>query len=314
MDWLRGVAIVLVLISHAVAALDALAGEVPSFLHASDLFLEPFRMPMLMFLSGMLLGQSLTKSPGRFFSGKFRGIAWPYLTWSVLIMAVTGGLTWTTAVLNLGWPQTVLWYLWFLLAYYTIAWFLQRLRVPLLPVLAVALVGAASDIDAYRLSRFCYLFLFFMGGHLAVSHWHVVDPWIRRGWVIAVSGALAFGAAVLSVMGHDVRYSVTYVAGVIGLIVLMVRFAPALGAGPRDVLVTVGRRSLIFYVSHWPAQWVVTALLLRLGVDHGWVLFGAAFVTALGFGVAMMWLSERMTLVGAAFTLPPLMRRSAHKR
>ena len=69
LDSLRGVAILLVVVLHAGEALRVAVGPTPG-LDQVNLFLEPFRMPVLMFLSGFLLPQSLA---GRTFRHEITG-------------------------------------------------------------------------------------------------------------------------------------------------------------------------------------------------------------------------------------------------
>ena len=80
MDLLRGVAVLLVVVLHGsdIPRANGLGVERWTEL---NLYLEPFRMPLLMFLSGTLLPRSLTKSAGAYLWGKFASIVWPLMIW-----------------------------------------------------------------------------------------------------------------------------------------------------------------------------------------------------------------------------------------
>ena len=63
MDFARGLCILLVILMHATGTVEAAGLEPPAGLTLFNQALEPFRMPLLMFLSGMLLSKSLDKPP-----------------------------------------------------------------------------------------------------------------------------------------------------------------------------------------------------------------------------------------------------------
>lgn len=110
MDTLRGLAIILVLMWHA-PAIPALFGyEMPVWLAGLNNFFLPFRMPTLMFLSGLLLSHSMSKGWRVYYTGKFRSLVWPYILWAALHMVLYGrGLELTNPR---SWIATG--YLWFL--------------------------------------------------------------------------------------------------------------------------------------------------------------------------------------------------------
>ena len=70
MDSLRGIAILLLLFWHAFAIPDLLGTPMPDWLRNINNAFLPFRMPMLMFLSGMLLEKSLRKPLPTYYEGK----------------------------------------------------------------------------------------------------------------------------------------------------------------------------------------------------------------------------------------------------
>lgn len=157
MDLVRGVAIVLVLVSHMAAfgrEAQLLGGN--GFIDALDRITIVIRMPILMFLSGMLLPASLAKGWRRFLPGKFTKLAWPYAVW----LTIWAAMNWIhdvgqpsdlpIAYINPGQAEpylsgTILWYLWNLFLYYLIAQAAYLLRLPLWTLLAGSFVWVAAS-------------------------------------------------------------------------------------------------------------------------------------------------------------------------
>lgn len=116
MDLLRGISVLLIVVYHANPLSETAVGE------WFDHFFQPYRVPLLLVLSGMLLPQSLRKGLKTYFDGKIRRIVWPLLVWTLAMMPfLADDLLRSTSpmlVLVLG---THLWFLWVLVAAYAIA-------------------------------------------------------------------------------------------------------------------------------------------------------------------------------------------------
>ena len=76
MDQARGVAILLVVMHHSMTWVADFGLTVPPALIAFDDIVSPFRMPLLMFLSGILVPRALSK-PTRAYATELRAIGWP---------------------------------------------------------------------------------------------------------------------------------------------------------------------------------------------------------------------------------------------
>ena len=193
MDFARSVCILLVIFLHTTTVMQKYGVPFPDYIAVFNNFLDPFRMPLLMFLSGMLLEKSLAKPNREFLAGKFNLIFWPFLIWSQAIYAADGRLTLEYILKTPITAPSVLWYLWFLCASYLIGLVLARRRIPLVPVMLACLV-LSELLPAYlRMNRFAALLMFFLLGYyvvtkrfsmqrhgaLAVSYTHLTLPTIQ---------------------------------------------------------------------------------------------------------------------------------------
>lgn len=287
MDALRGLAILLVILQHStgVARVRGVELEIP-FIELTTGLLAPYRMPLLLILSGLLLLPSLEKPLPAFMGGKVRKILWPYLFWGVVIACVT--LSPDAALTVEYWRDgpSVLWFLTVLLIAYAFAP-LSRWIPPIL--VSIGLIGLLLIVDPstnfYRRAIFWGAFFYF-GAAL-----HRVLPWLlaRGVWFPALGGAIGIVVAIASAAGtlhvdHDAPLSaVLPLPGVLSLIWLASRL-------PRQrALEAVGRQSIVYYCVHAPVLILITQLWSDL-----------ATTSPLGF-----WL---ISLI-AAIAIPALMAR-----
>src|SRR5437868_12279972 len=84
-DYLRGIAIVLVVYRHALLGIERSSIEVPQFLKDANMIFYSFRMPLFFILSGLFISRSLAKRPLNQLIGiKFEKLLYPYLVWTFL--------------------------------------------------------------------------------------------------------------------------------------------------------------------------------------------------------------------------------------
>ncbi len=308
LDSLRGAAILLVVVLHVGEALRVTVGPTPG-LDQFNLFLEPFRMPVLMFLSGILLPRSVAKSGREYFAGKVSMVAWPYLLWSVIILAASGDLGPARLGEILYLSPTYLWYLWFILVFYALAYPLRRV-----PPLVIAGCGLALTFvlpDAGRPETLAFLAAFFFFGAWCARHARLVERTIGRPWVLALAAASAVTVGVLNVAGRDVLYRGEFVWGVVGALGVVCWIFPRLGANRATAaLEFVGRYSIVFYVVHLGPVMVTLALAEAAGVAGTWLL---PLLLAVGVGVplglAWVYSTRAHASVDLLFELPALKRR-----
>lgn len=308
MDAVRGMAILLVVLYHADALMVEHGLEPPRGLHLFNEAMSPYRMPLLVYLSGSLLQRSLSKPWKVFALGKLRNIGWPYVVWSLVTLAVTTGLTVRALIGIVVIPPTFLWFLWFLMAFYAIGWVCHRLQLDPLLVAMGALVASAFLPEFARASRFAFLLAFFMLGHAVVSR--RIDPQLSRGARHVIVLVCIAGVALVSTLEVldtvEVRYDPVFAFGPVALVVL-VQLASPLYATSRWLrpLEYVGRSSMVFYVSHYPIQSLVLREIDGVGADPpSWVVYASAAGLSLVVGFGLCRLREVWPRAGWLFACP----------
>lgn len=298
----------LVVLLHAGLALEYYATDYPRALEVFNQAFEPYRMPTLMFLSGILLSKSLSKPAGAYFPGKARKILWPYALWTVIALTLQGDLSLYTLGRAVYDPvETHLWYLWFLIIFYAAAWALHALKVPTWVPAVLALVASGFlPENPMRLEKMAFLFAFFMIGHLFAQHREALRSFTHRWWTIALASVAIVISSGVNIAGAKVLYEPVYSLGVVGAIALAMILVPLIPAGwARSALEYVGRNSIILYVVHLLVIKVSGTLLGRMGIDNPWVMFPMLFALGVGVSVALMHLAGRYRLFAWLFEWNP---------
>lgn len=298
MDFLRGLAVLLVVVLHANSG--NIAGDSVGWWSELNRHLTPFRMPLLMLMSGMLLHRSLAKPLPVYVWGKVTAIAWPLVVWMVLYgFFIRGGVGAPDDVIGYIATGDYLWFLMSLLLCYGAAMAFKPL-IRLFPaghswgylLVFAAMIGTYVATPAVHGgvmgSTFWYGAFFFLGAW-AVPH---IQRWVSMHWVLVLP--LLVLTVVLANMGaadRSLRLGSVAAAGisVLGIAVIL-WLAPRL---PRGVVVRFvewcGRSSIVVYVAHFPI-----IILLRDRVFTHMELGSASYVLlmtvlALTLTVLMVW-------------------------
>jgi len=288
MDLLRGLAVLLVVLLHAEVLIPGRTGvELPGWTQVANDTLAPVRIPLLIILSGMLLGASLGKGSARFFGGKLRHIAWPFLVWTGVYTAVVMR---PGSVGDFLLGATYLWYLLFLLIYYAAARLLSPL--PTTGVAAVAFVFAVlAPEDSKYLERMAYLFALFLLGHLLAGsprllRWAACSP-----WALGVAGLLLLAHVLLGDPGAGYGPG-TLLATLAGLLAGMRLGRLVAGSRVVSPLRFVGRASLVYYVVHFPVLVVLASVVALAGLRDPFVVL-VGWVAALAVCTVLALLRDR---------------------
>lgn len=85
MDYLKGIAIILVVYRHILIGIERSGIQIPDYLVNANMIFYSFRMPLFFILSGLFITNSLGKrSLKKIISIKFENLLYPYLIWSFL--------------------------------------------------------------------------------------------------------------------------------------------------------------------------------------------------------------------------------------
>lgn len=254
MDLLRGAAVVLVMVLHADLSADGRSDWI-----LNNLF-RPYRMPMLMLLSGLLLQRSLDKGARRYLVGKVRGVVWPWVVWTGVMAALLTErfLADPVGFLAVG---THMWFLAALACAYLLALVARQVPPWAIAALTFSLAGLLQDTHGALTTYLWYGSFFFVGAALR--------PWMDR-WVsarppvplvltaVAVAGALWQVPRGLYVPFRPDQVLIA-VAGILAIVWLAARVPRT---APVRAVEWMGRNSIVAYLVH-------PALLIPVGAAVG---------------------------------------------
>lgn len=314
MDLMRGTAIVLVLLSHAMALTTQSLPAVPAGLQAVDSAFRPLRMPAMVFLSGMLLAASMRKGRRVFTAGKLRNIAYPFALWTVIYVIALqrdGYGDPETAVQTIGrsllTAPSPLWFLLFLTMFYANGYLLLRAGLPHFPLIVVALVISFLLADETRPSRYFFLFAFFLLGDWVARHPDLWERALGNRVVLAGCAVLATTLVVVSVTTPAIgRYDAEFAVAVLAAIVVLARAASTVS--DRRALRPIrllGQHSLVPYVVHYPVMVATAAILVRfVGLDQTTVVVALTFLAGLVASAVAMAVRDRVPAAAWLFAVP----------
>ncbi|MEP6685055.1 MAG: acyltransferase [Parafilimonas sp.] len=84
-DYLKGIAIVLVVYRHSLLGIEGSGQHTPAYLENANMVFFSFRMPLFFMLSGIFASLSLRKrSVKQYISSKFETLVYPYFIWVII--------------------------------------------------------------------------------------------------------------------------------------------------------------------------------------------------------------------------------------
>ncbi|WP_300266702.1 acyltransferase [Microbacterium sp.] len=308
MDVLRGTSILLVILHHTTQIVAYRVDDVPEVFAFISAFFAPYRMPMLMFLSGLLVAGSLKRPAGEYIWGKVRRILWPIVVWT-LVYAAAEMVADPSQVKYMPWElgfwNTYLWFMQFIFAYYIIALVIRW--VPIWVVMVVPFAAAfVIPGDLELLQRFLYLMPFFFLGAFIEKYWNTYARLIsaRLAWVLIV---IPVAVAVYSGLddiwvraaGDERGGGLWYepwaaVPAMLGILIL-VRLAATIPEVRWLAPVRfVGRYSLIYYVSHYPVFAALGWIAMKVGITNAGVGLIVIFSVTVAISTVFALLGRRM--------------------
>lgn len=315
MDAIRGAAIILVVFGHATYYTDLYTDHTFTRFGAFTNIVSPLRMPLLLFLSGLLVPRSMTKGPRRYFSGKAKNILYPYVLWSLLIIVAYWLVSQTipTWYVPPVWaivtaPPLQLWFLAYLLVYYAIA-YATRSVSPLWVVFgAIVLMGIPME-GAWG-SIALRAVPFFLGVWIARNP-APFEKLTSNVWasavLLAISVLLAVGRQFGILTVPDLSWAfpllLAFFVGVVGVL------RPISEHWVLAPLRYVGKSSMKMYVIHAPAITITIALLTTRGYREPWGVLLAAIAVGYIPALIAMFLSDHVKPLEWLFAWNPGGRR-----
>ncbi|NYF09634.1 putative membrane protein YcfT [Leifsonia sp. AK011] len=255
MDVLRGLAVIMVVVTHTVRLVQYYDEPVPVLPMIVNI-LTPLRMPLLFLLSGMLVPRSLAKGTWGYLKGKLSKVLYPYVLWTIILAFLTAfsvSVFVFPDLLHLLFVEsaTPLWFLGYLLLYYLIA-LLCRWVHPL--IIAVAAVGLSMlPIDG-EWARFWYQAVAFFIGVALGPFITGFEKFLTNRALCAVLfvGALA-AMTIQTLVGESaqgviwkVAVTLAFFVGAAGLVM------PIAGSRAFRPIRYIGERTIKVYILHWP--------------------------------------------------------------
>lgn len=300
MDFVRGVCILLVIFGHASYVTRNIANLTYShgFVFINS-FMDPFRIPLLMFLSGMLLQNSLAKNSRQYIWGKFCLIFWPFLFWSILTYAAENRLTLEYLIKTPFSAPSVLWYLWFLCAFYIVSLALDRYSIPLVPIVIVCIFSSGFLPSLLRMDRFAALLAFFLAGHI-VSRQKITHSITLPVAIVGLGAGIVGG--IISVHGYPIKYNPLFLWAPAGLITFTLwassLFKSTIFSSPFE---WIGRNAIVFYAAHFPVLVVSSNFAAQKAEWNGSVFCTILFLWAILLGTLLQFLRGQYVIFAALF-------------
>jgi uncharacterized membrane protein YcfT len=302
MDALRGAAILLIMSLHA-SVIITMFGREPwaPTVQFNDLF-APYRMPLLMLLSGLLVEPSLKKGPLLYFEGKLRNIVYPYILWSAFYgFTISTDFVWYDYKSWIG--RSYLWFLLFLMVFYCAAFLLQWFNGLVIAVVCLTLSLLMPDETKYQERLFYLMGTFFLGVFIGGNK-ILIDRMIKPK-LIFVAMPIVIAFSIWSLLSGGIRFKTEWIVPTLLGIVVLIYLAKLLGSTP--VLAPVGfigRKSIIFYILHYPLMYFLTLLCLENGITSSMAISILAFTVSIPVCWFFANLHERSGMVTSLFTMP----------
>ncbi|WP_194256521.1 acyltransferase family protein [Actinomyces faecalis] len=307
-DSLRGLAVTLVVLQHASGVPDVILGAIdtPVLQQAMRASLAPFRIPVLLVLSGLMLERSLRKPLPVYGFGKICKVVWPFVLWSVITVVAAGERSHLASFWYwIGGPFHM-WYLSVLIVAYMVGVLTRWVPSWAITIAFIAmLVIVDPQVGSVRRALF-YGAIFFFGASLrpVLSRWMSLRPVLP-----ALLGVVAIGIAGGGLMGAvsvdpKVPWTLAYVApGVLAILWAWPRL-------PRiPALEFLGRRSMVLYCVHFPVQVLISRWFGFLALDHSLLLILACGLGGLVIPILMIYGYDRVRLL-FELPMPSFLKRS----
>lgn len=302
LDLLRGIAILIVVIGHAIQA-NLLENE--TCVIWSKVILS-FQMPLLFFLSGYTLGYSFPNENTKVLFGKKTiRLLLPYLTWTlihyvIMIILPVDYRRWSVLgflkefFLSDFWFLRVL-YLFFVI-FFACNWFAQiihfnnkKILVSITIIASILVMILMKKIPLLDKSTSLWWYLWFLCGYFSfgMKNWNLIKKlWSRN----IFRNALAFSTLILMItvwvvlIEIDVPSKVIAIVYVVCICIFVCAIERVIPARIRKTITGIGSNTLPIYAIHWC---LLFSPLWRVGMYHK--LFGNLPLVVSSILTAVVW-------------------------
>lgn len=309
MDALRGAAIILVVHFHVTENIAKYSDAPKVLIELTDL-IAPLRMPILVLLSGLLVSNSILKGKKKYFSGKIKNIAYPFLIWTVIMYALSyakevylGDPMQATLLQALTvMPLYHLWFLEFLFVYFVVIYYLKNIN-PLIILLGVT--SLYIIFYGYGDDRLLSLFIFFNLGYYVGKNLDEVSKKIKtmNPIFMVISTFLAVIFSKLNMENELLNSNVYYLLSALFFIPILIRiFMLIEDTKLSRFLEFFGIGSLIIYLVHLP---VITVVFNILKIAYPGSTLSAYFILMIAtviISVAILYASRKFKIVSFLFS------------
>lgn len=304
-DTLRGEMVILIIVFHATGLLRFGRGRAPKAVEWFNQLSDPHWMPTLSFLSGFLSDSSIDKPRHQFYVGKARTTLYPYAVWTAIHAMVFRTPLTSKGLLRISTGGTYLFFLPFLFVSNVLGYELRRL--PPASIAAAALAANATLPARFssappRFTRVLpHIIAMFFWGRLAARNettWRRCSPPLLAA--ASIAGASSGVTAILrkDSVSYEAAWAWSPAMALLPLSIAAQRRAPT---ATTDALQFVGRNSLVYYTSHYPAAYSTIRALDKRGVT-GVRVFAVTLFTSFGVSTALA-IAQRSRFVRRLFAL-----------
>lgn len=317
MDAMRGMSILLVINTHAIDSVVAKYSDVSQLfqllMNITSLF-SPLRMPIMVFLSGLLFFGSASKGYQKFFSGKIKNIIYPFFVWTFIMYLVYQGrylYLGESSSFNLLKSLTIepfhyLWFLYYLFIFYTLTYFLSKGNL-----LFCMLACIVSYFIFTGYERFTSLFLFFLIGAYIGRDIIKFSFEIKKASLSFLFLCLMVSSLFFMILHYNKSgsYSVYYALSALFIIPVIIRlFLSIEGSLISRCLEYFGVGSIVFYLSHVPILMTLPVIFVKYYSGSASIIYVLCMFLTLVSGAFLLYAKNKYKLPSLLFSPPSLSR------
>ena len=303
-DVARGIAILLVVWGHAMIGVQRALGQ-DELGRFAVVMVYTVHMPLFFAVSGLLARRAMTEPAAAFARRLGRRIAYPYLLWSVILLAAHVLMSDVTNTSVDGFdpatilyrPPAVMWFLYVLGAALIAARSLRGRPASQRLALGVGLTIAGYLLDAWLLPHLRFVGIFLVAtaitpeAALAATRDRLIV--CLAAAALALTAAMAAGAPTAGYPAAELRYLPGAAAG----IVLILALGQMVAGRISGAMAYLGARTMPIFVSHILVVAAVRILLLRLGVADAVAIVAIATVAGIAVPLLACAAATRLMIV-----------------